>query len=81
MEMKNREIHIQRTVNAAINDAERRLNRGLLTLAEYNEIMSDLQPLILFNTVETIQKKTADFFRLYGVHVEPAGIGYRLTWY
>lgn len=51
MEMKNREIHIQRTVNAAINDAERRLNRGLLTLAEYNEIMSDLQPLILFNTV------------------------------
>lgn len=76
-----RRIDEVRTYNSALYDADRRLRRGLLTLSEYQECMDAINPLFKFVTVETISKKVMEFFSLYGVHIQEAGCGWRLTWY
>ena len=76
-----RRIDEKRNAYTMVYDAERRLNRRLLTLEEYREIEEDIPRLYNFDTVETIGTKIAEFFRLYGVHVTESGIGWKLTWY
>ena len=79
--MRKRSTADARTAQTMVYDAERRLKKGLLTLSDYNEIMGNFQPLLLFDTVETINSKVMEFFKLYGVHIETRGAGWVLKWY
>ena len=79
--MKKRPIHHKRNFDSMENEAIERLNRGKLTLAEYREIESDFLPLWNGETVTTIQTKVKEFFHMYGTHTEPAGIGWKLTYF
>ena len=78
---KNRRVDEKRTMNTMIYDAKRRLKKGLLTLAEYQEIYSDFLDIWEFREVSTISQKVADFFGIFGVHVVESGIGYKMLWY
>lgn len=77
----SRRIDEKRNASTMYYDAERRLRRKLLTMAEYNEIIEDIPRLYNFDTMETINARIADFFRLFGVHIVEHGIGWKLTWY
>lgn len=79
--MKNRSIADARTAQTMVYDAERRLRKGLMTLSDYNEIMQDFHVILLFETVETINKTVMEFYKMYGVHVDACGIGWKLKWY
>lgn len=78
---RTRKASDKRDLDTMMYDVERRLKRGLLTLSEVIEIQQDFEPLWNREEVETIRQNVADFFKLFGVHVTPAGIGYKMKWY
>ena len=62
----------------ALNDAERRLRRGLLTLQEYRECENAIVCLYNGKIATTICEKVKDFVSLYGVHTDVSGIGWKM---
>lgn len=79
--MKIRNIADKRNFETIATQAEKQLQRGRITLSEYWEIASDIKPLFDGETVETIRETVSAFFKLYGIHTESHGIGWRLVYF
>ena len=70
---------MKRDYNLLLEYAEKQLRRGKISLFEYREV--EYIAFVVFNAREattTISKTAAEICKLYGVHVQPSGIGYKL---
>ena len=79
--MRIRNIADKRNFDTIATKAEKQLQRGRITLAEYWEIASDIKPLFEGETVETISETVSTFFKIFGIHTEEHGIGWRLVYF
>lgn len=79
--MRIRNIADKRNFDTIATKAEKQLQRGLITLSEYLEIASDIKPLFDGETVETIGETVSTFFKIFGIHTEEHGTGWRLVYF
>lgn len=79
--MRIRNIADKRNFETIATNAEKQLQRGRITLAEFWEISCDIKPLWNGETVETITETVSAFFKFYGIHTEPHGAGWRLVYF